>query len=138
MAKNTKSTQSQKKVQSKPAQKGKKPVRKERGWLLSAALILIILHGLLGAVLYYTQSKQDFVPRPVILVLMSIHFLANIAAAFGIWNWKKWGIYVFVGSELLAVVLGLITVGIWSLFYMFLPLVILGWLLRTKWDYFES
>jgi len=68
--------------------------------------------------------------------LMALHFLANVVAAIGIWNWQKWGPYVYAGSTILALVIGLVTVGIWSVFYMVLPLAILGWLLRTKWSYF--
>ncbi len=69
--------------------------------------------------------------------MMVVHFLANIAAAVGIWYWKKWGLYVYAASTILALVAGLISVGIWSLFYMVLPLAIIGWVLRSKWSYFE-
>jgi hypothetical protein len=37
----------------------------------------------------------------------------------------------------IALVVGLLAVGMWSVFYMVLPVAILGWLLRTKWGYFE-
>jgi hypothetical protein len=73
----------------------------------------------------------------MVLTLMSIHFLANVVAAVGIWYWKKWGPYVYAYSAILALVIGLVTVGVWSVFYMVLPVAILGWLLRTKWDYFS-
>jgi hypothetical protein len=44
---------------------------------------------------------------------------------------------VYAASTILAVVAGLLSVGIWSLFYMLLPFVILGWLIRSKQSYFE-
>jgi len=34
-------------------------------------------------------------------------------------------------------VVGLLSVGAWSAFYMVLPLAIVGWALRTKWDQFS-
>jgi hypothetical protein len=69
---------------------------------------------------------------------MVVHFLANVVAAVGIFYWQKWALYVYAASTVIAVVVGLLTVGIWSVFYMLLPLVIIGWLLRTKWSYFEK
>jgi membrane protein YdbS with pleckstrin-like domain len=75
--------------------------------------------------------------RPWLIGLMSLHFLLNVVAAVGIWFWKKWAMYVYAASTILAVVVGLLSIGIWSVFYMVLPFVILGWLLRTKWDYFK-
>jgi len=133
-SKNTKSSKNnQKKTQSKP--------RKTRGTWLTIALVVILLHGLIAAV-YYAASKVDsaYMDRPWLISLMVVHFLANVVAAVGIWYWKKWGLYIYIGSTILAVIVGLITTGLgmYSVFYFALPLVIVGWLLRTKWDYFET
>ena len=121
----------QKKAQHKP--------RKTRGTLLTIALVVMILHGLLAAI-FYAVARFDTtnLDRPWALGLMVVHFLANVAAAVGLFYWQKWAMYVYAGSTIIAVVVGLLTVGIWSVFYMVLPLVIIGWLLRTKWSYFEK
>jgi len=121
--------------------KGKKAPKKTRGTLLTIALIVMVLHGLAAAI-FYAVARQDaiqtnYMDRPWLIGLMSLHFLANVVAAVGIWYWKKWAMYVYAGSTILAVVVGLLSVGVWSVFYMVLPLVIIGWLLRTKWSYFE-
>ena len=113
------------------------PPRKIRGTWLTIALVVIVLHGLAAAIFYaVARTDTTYLDKTWALSLMAVHFLANVVAAVGIWYWKKWGVYVYAGSAILAVVVGLLTVGIWSLFYMVLPLVILGWLLRTKWSYF--
>lgn len=118
------------------ARKANKP--KVRGTLLSILLVIMGLHGALAAYLYYTVRMEGSpLERPWILTLMVVHFLANIVAAVGIWYWKKWGLYVYVGSTILALVVGLLAVGVWSIFYMAFPLIILGYVLRNKWDYFE-
>lgn len=131
MSKSTKNTQ--KKTQHAP--------RKIRGTWLTIALVVMVLHGLLAAV-YYAAAKVDsvYMARPWLISLMVLHFLANVLAAIGIWYWKKWGIYIYIASTILAVIVGLITTGLGmvSVFYMVLPLVILGWLLRTKWSYFDK
>jgi hypothetical protein len=129
MASKTKKKQTSKtggKVSSKPTAPVKAK-KKERGTLLTIALLVIAIHGVFAAALYYTSAPE--VQRPWIISMMVVHFLANVAAAVGI--------YVYAASTIIALVAGLLAVGIWSTFYMILPLVILGWLIRTKWDYFE-
>lgn len=121
----------------KGSNKQKPQVKKEHGALLTAVLVIIAVHGLIAAVAYSTMSTVPEVQRPWIVTAMVVHFLANVAAAVGIFYWKKWGLYVYAASTVIALVVGLVTIGMWSVFYMILPLVIVGWLLRTKWDYFE-
>jgi len=126
----------------KPNDYKKKPIEKKkpkkvRGFWLTAALVVMALHGIFAAYLYYTQASAPTLQRPWILGLMVVHSLANVVAAVAIWYWKRWGLYVYAASTVLAMVVGLMSVGIYSLFYMFLPFVIVGWLLRTKWDYIE-
>jgi len=45
---------------------------------------------------------------------------------------------VYAGSTIVALIAGLISVGMWSVFYMLLPFIIVGWVLRSKWGYFEQ
>jgi len=134
MAKKKKTT---KPSSARAGSKPKKEVKKVRGTLLTVALVVIVLHGIVSAYLYSTLSTAPEVQRPWIITMMVVHFLANVAAAIGIYYWKKWGLYVYAGSTIIALVTGLVSIGIWSVFYMVLPLVILGWLLREKWDYFS-
>ena len=132
-----KSQTSKSQTASKSQAKGKKAPPKVRGTALTVALVIIILHGLVAAVYYAVARRDPSLDQTWALGLMSLHFLLNVIAAFGIWSWKQWGIYLYTASTILAVVVGLMTIGIWSLFYMVLPLAILGWILRTKWDYFS-
>jgi hypothetical protein len=121
------------------AKRGKaaKPKPKVRGTLLTILLVIMGLHGIVaGFFYYYYRTNSASLDRPWILTLMAIHFFANVAAVIGIWYWKKWGLYVYAASTVLALVVGLLSVGIWSVFYMVLPLAILGWVLRSKWEYF--
>lgn len=121
----------------KPGTKKKQVVKKKHGAVLTIALIIMGLHGFVGTYLYLTLNTAPEVQRPWIISMMVLHFILNVAAAAGIYFWKKWGIYVYIVSTVLAVIAGLLSVGIWSLWYMVLPLIILGWILRTKWGNFE-
>ena len=114
----------------------KKVVKKERGTLLMIALIVIVVHSLVAAILYSTLKSSPDIQRPWLITMMVVHFLLNITAVAGIYFWKKWGLYVYAASAIIALVAGLLAVGMLSVFYMVMPIVILGWLLRTKWDYF--
>ena len=109
----------------------------KRGFWLSLVLILMALHGIAGAIFYYAYSQSAVLDKPVLLGLMILHWVANVVAVIGIWFWKRWAMYVYAASTVLAIVVGLLATGMWSVFYFFLPLAILGYMLRTKWDYFE-
>jgi len=132
------SKSSAKKYPPKSTAKSKTPKRPQRGTWLTIALVLMVLHGIVAALFFYFSKTDPAVDRTWMLSLMVVHSLANIAAAVGIWYWKKWALYVYAASTIVALVVGLLSVGIWSVFYMVLPLAIMGWVLRTKWDYFTD
>ena len=116
----------------------KKSTPKHRGTFLTILLVIIGLHGIVAGIFYYYARLDDsIVTRPWLLMLMAIHFFANVISAVGIWKWKMWGWQLYVASTVLALVVGLLAIGIWSVFYMILPLAIVGWVLRTKWDNFS-
>lgn len=130
--------------------KAGKPIKKEHGFWLTFALVLMVVSGIVAAIFYIAARAGVKGTYPglitiadapttytIALTSMIVHNLANIVAAAGIWFWKKWALYVYAASAIIALVAGLITVGAWSVFYMVLPVAIVGWLLRTKWNFFE-
>ncbi len=116
--------------------KKKQVVKKERGALLTTVLVVIAVQGIFAAYLYYTQNNAVEAQRPWILSAMVLHSLANIAAAIGLFYWKKWGLYVYAASALVAVVAGLLSGVPGALWYQILPVFILGWIIREKRQYF--
>ena len=102
-------------------------------------LVLMAVHGI-AAAYFYSTAKMGATPNAHtwVLSLMVAHSLLNIIAVVGIWFWQKWALYVYAVSTVLALIAGLMTgYGMYSSFYVILPVAILGWLLRTKWDYFK-
>jgi len=103
MSKSSRSKQSKsKKTQQKSqpsAQRStarQKVVHKERGTVLTILLVVMALHGMFAAYFYYVVRTQEAaLSRPMVISLMVVHSLANIAAAAGIWYWKKWALYVY-------------------------------------------
>ena len=111
---------------------------KNRGALLTILLVIMALHGLAATYLFYSlRIDESMISRPWLLTLMAIHSLANVIAAVGSWKWKMWAWNLYIASTILSLAVGLVSIGMWSVFYMVLPLAIVGWALRTKWNQFS-
>jgi hypothetical protein len=122
---------------SKRTKQKKAKVTKVRGFGLSFMVILILLHGIVATILYSVlRTDTATIDRPWLITLMIWHSIMNIVAAAGIWYWQKWALWLYLISTGLALVAGILGIGIWSVFYMILPLAIVGWVLRSKWSYF--
>lgn len=113
---------------------------KERGTWLSVWLILIILHSILSVILIIDLTKQpDATTLPWYLSLLFIAAVAKIVAAVAIWLWERWGLYLYAGAILVSTIIGILMTGtLLIVFNDVLPLAILGYLLRNKWDYFNK
>jgi hypothetical protein len=111
---------------------------KERGTWLSLWLILILLHGLLASgLIWYLRSQRNDPSPSWVLIILFLLALADIVAALAAWNWKKWGLWLYAISTAVGIVIGLIlTASQLIVFHDIIPLVILGFLVRDKRDYF--
>ena len=114
-----------------------KPAVKKRTTLMTIALVVIVLHGLFAAIAYSSLKSDPSVNHPALITMAVVHFLANVVAAYGIYKWKKWGLQVYAYSAILGVVVGSMAMGLWSIFVLILPLVILGYIFRSHYDQFE-
>jgi hypothetical protein len=144
MAKKKHNQQQKKSNTAKPASsvKGptKKAVHKQRGTLLSVLIVLIGLHGILGAYVGYVSLKTEYVKAPWALALLTLVSVAALVAAVAIWYWKQWGItlYAVVCIVQAAVHLAL-TGSLLVVFYDILPVAILAYVinLQSKTKLFE-
>lgn len=111
--------------------------RPERGTGLSIWLILIVIHGFIAGFATLSLMKEPEGPtRDWLVIGLLLFTAAKVIAALGMWNWKKWGIYTYVVGVLGTMFIVLILTG-WGIFYELIPLLITGWLLRGKTDYFK-
>ena len=64
---------------------------------------------------------------------------AKAVAALGMWEWKQWGLYLYVIGVLSSMGITLVMTSflIWGVFWEAIPLMITGWLLRGKQEYFD-
>ena len=129
----------------KPNSKGKGPAkkqfRKNRGTLLSILIILILLHAIGATVLAYVTLKDEYAESiSWVLPVLTLVSLADIVAAIGMWFWKKWGIYLYAITRVIATAVHIVLTGsTLVVFYDLLPVAILGFVinLQSKQDLFE-
>jgi hypothetical protein len=113
---------------------------KERGTWLSIWLIFIMLHGILASVLiwYLRSLGGDSSPAWVVATLF-VMAIVDVVAAILVWNWKRWGLWLYAISTVVGIVIGLVLTRsqLW-VFHDIIPLVILGFLVKDKQSYFDK
>ena len=141
-------TKKQRKTTGQPAKaasKGNRPVKKsakkERGTLLSVLIGLIFLHSVIAVLLGYVTLKDEYaIYRTWVVVGLSLLSLLDIVAAVGLWYWKKWAIYLYAITRVIATSIHLMLTGsLLVVFYDLLPVAILGYVidLQSKRHLFE-
>ena len=114
-----------------------KPMR-GTGW--SIWLILIVVHSFIASFATLSLMRTpDAVSRQWLIALLLIFTAAKAIAALGMWEWKQWGLYVYVVAVLgtMGITLILTSFLIYGVFWEAIPLLITGWLLRGKQEYFD-
>ena len=116
-------------------------VHREKGAVLDTVYVLIMIHSLIAIYLGYTQLKPSYTNSATWIVpLLAIASVLSLVGAIGMWNWKKWGLYLYVASQLLQIVAHLVMTGsIWVIFYDAFPLLVLGYIfsMQNKLRFFE-
>lgn len=120
--------------------KDKKKKTKHRGFWLSLVLVLMGISSLLSVflILNYVQVPGTQPNYPWLLAGLFVATVAKLVAVVGIWFWEKWALYIYAGSVVATIAIGLMLTGTWLFtFNEVLPLAILGWLLKDKYDNFD-
>jgi hypothetical protein len=118
------------------------PQERKRGGCLTAFLILMLIANPLAGLLYLLAGSTlahflPNVPQWAILTFGVLAF-ANLIFALGIWSWKKWGVYGFVGSSLVAFTINALTLGTISALFGLIGVTILAFLVRPVWTAMEG
>ena len=116
-----------------------KPVSKRRSTLLTAALIIVILHGIVMAVVYWTvlPDAQRTLGN-IALWGMFGAAAASVIAGVAMWYWKRWGIYVYGAAAVVEAIVALLASGsIFLLFGALLPAIIVLYIVMREQGKFE-
>ena len=96
--------------------------------LQTAALVYVILHGFIFWAIARSMPSEE---TTLALILFALTALASVIAGVAMWNWKRWGLYLYVGASLaLAGVVLLKTISLMMVFGVLLPMAIVITLLN--------
>ncbi len=112
---------------------------RQRGVLLTIAVILVVFHGILYTGLAFPAIReQGLAESSVLLVLFLICALADVVAGVAMWFWKRWGINLFVVAGVTTAVIVLIATASMIMFIgAFLHMVIVGYIVYPRLKYFD-
>ena len=110
----------------------------KRGLALTIWLVILLLSSLLTVILVLDKvNSPEGSATPFLLAALFLAAIAKLVGVIGIWFWEKWGLYLYAGGVVLAIVAGLMLTANWLLpLNEVIPLAILGWLIRDKWEAF--
>jgi hypothetical protein len=107
-------------------------VQKKHGGWLTAAIIIMAVHGVIDTAALLSMRKTEF-NAPWVYGAALLVGLVTIVSAIALWYWKLWGLYLYVAATFVSLALGLIIFRTqWAAFYNLVPLLILGWILQTQ------
>ncbi len=112
---------------------------KRRSTLLTIALVIVILHGIVMAAVYWTvlPDAQRTLGN-IALWVMLLAAAASVAAGVAMWYWKRWGIYLYGGAAVAEAVVALLASGnLILLFGALLPAVIVLYIVMAERGKFE-
>ena len=111
----------------------------ERGCLLTGAIILVGISGLLSLLVIFGENGFKTAGIPTwFIAAAAIAAVADIVAAIGLWQWKYWGLYLYLAATVVSIVLGLLATG--SALFAFsriIPVAIVGYFMLPKRQYFD-
>ena len=137
MAKKKHNQQQKKNNNTKPTSSAKAPAKKtaprERGTLLSVLIVLIGLHGVLGAYIGYATMKAEYAKAPWVLPVLTLVSVAAVVSAVAMWYWKQWGIYLYAIVCIAQAAVHLMVTGdLFIVFYDVLPVAILAYVINLQ------
>ncbi len=116
--------------------------KKERGFLLTFWMVLLLAGGVLSAISYITIGLGVVADLPSVPEWLTYVFLfmsiANVIFVGFLFRWKRWAFYAFCSSAVLVMILNLyVGVGIGMALVGLAAPVILYAFMRKKWSLFE-
>ncbi len=106
-----------------------------RTGLQTTALIYVVLHGFIFWALARSIPSEE---TTLSLVLFALTALASVIAGIAMWNWKRWGIYLYgVASLALAGVVLLKTISLMMMFGAMLPMIVVIYIFYPALKHFK-
>jgi hypothetical protein len=118
----------------KAAPKPVVPAKPVRGGLLTAAIVIMAIHGVFNTVALLLIRKSEYYNPPPWLWAAAFGVgIATLVAALALWYWKRWGLYLYLVAAIASAVIGVITFPTFGIvFYNLIPVAIVGWILTSQ------
>ncbi|HAJ37243.1 MAG TPA: hypothetical protein DCL15_16355 [Chloroflexi bacterium] len=115
------------------------PARKQRTTLLTVALVIVLLHGLLMFAIFWTvRPEVERAWTNIAVWLMIFSAVGDIVAAGAMWFWKRWGIYLYGAAAIAAAIVAVMASGdLFLLFGALLPAIIVLYIVAMQREKFE-
>ena len=115
-----------------------KPTKHRNTWL-TVALVIVFLHGILMAAIFWTvRPDVEKTWGNIAVWIMILSAVGDIVAAVAMWLWKRWGIYLYglaaIGSAIVAV---MASGDLFLLFGALLPAIIVLYIVMMQGEKFE-
>lgn len=114
------------------------PARKERNTLLTIALAIVLLHGLLMFAIFWTvRPEAERTWTNIAVWLMIFSSIGDVVAAAAMWYWKRWGIYLYGVAAVAAAIVAVMASGDpFLLFGALLPAIVVLYIVAMQRDKF--
>lgn len=99
----------------------------ERGILLSIVLVITLIWHTLGAALI---GLTVFAYSGGADIALMVLLLSAIAGLYAMWNFKKWGLYLYLCT-------GIVLILFFESILFIIPMALLAYLGKTKWKLFS-
>ena len=114
------------------------PAPKRRGNLLTAALIVVFIHGIILGIFFYFRLGDAVRPLGnLALLTMFAAAVADAIAAAAMWLWKRWGMWVYGISAVVSAVVAVLATGdFFLIFGALLPAIIVLYIVTARRQHF--
>jgi cytochrome bd-type quinol oxidase subunit 2 len=114
------------------------PARKQRNTLLTIALAIVLLHGLLMFAIFWTvRPEAERTWTNIAVWLMIFSSIGDVVAAAAMWYWKRWGIYLYGVAAVAAAIVAVMASGdLFLLFGALLPAIVVLYIVAMQRDKF--
>jgi uncharacterized membrane protein (DUF2068 family) len=121
-------------MSNKDKKASKKESRPPRGGVWTTWLVLMMIHGVGAVLLANSTLQQQYANnRNLILTSLAVAAVLQIVSVIGLWNWKLWGLYMFVAVVFIQMAAHMVlTASVYVGFYDAIPLLITGYLINAN------
>lgn len=113
--------------------------QQSRGWLLTLAIVLVIINGLLTTLVAYSDlTTNGLEVKSLYLPILMITSAAGFIGGMAMWFWKYWGFQLYIAASLVAATAALMNTGsMLVLFAGVLPPIIVAYIVLPKRNLFD-